>query len=143
MKPLLPRVCFWLLPMILLALAACDSGGDEGRAEPEDTGCIVPTRLLNDSVPIDAIPALTEPELVNADAVDYLQDDALVLGLHLGDLTVAVPHNILNFHEVINFSRTTPRVAVTFCPLTGSGLAFDRAAIDDVRQEATHLIHEF
>ena len=141
MKPLLPRLRFLLLPMLLLAFPACDSGGDEQGPEPESPGCIIPTNLLNDSVPIDAIPALTEPELVSADAVDYLGDDALVLGFHLGDLTVAVPHNILNHHEVINFNQTTPRVAVTFCPLTGSGLVFDRAAIGNAEFGVSGLIY--
>lgn len=140
-KPSLPRACLLLLPAMLLALPACDSGSDDAGPEPASPGCIIPASLLNDSVPIDAIPALTEPELVSADAVDYVADDDLVLGFHLGDLTVAVPHNILNWHEVINFNRTTPRVAVTFCPLTGSGLAFDRAAIGNAEFGVSGLIY--
>lgn len=141
MKSLPLRLRFLLLPMILLALPACDSGGEKAGPEPEGPGCIIPTSLLNDSVPVDAIPALTEPALISTDAADYLVDDALVLGFHLGDLTVAVPHNILNHHEVINFNQTTPRVAVTFCPLTGSGLVFDRAAIGNAEFGVSGLIY--
>jgi len=130
-----------LLAALPLSLAACDSDADgDGGQEPENTGCIISTRLLHESVAIDAIPALTDPELVGAEEVDYLTDDALVLGFRLGDLTVAVPHNLLNWHEVINFNQTNPRVAITFCPLTGSGLAFDRAAIGDAEFGVSGLI---
>ncbi len=131
-----------ILAALALGLAACDSDaeGDESP-EPGDTGCLIPTTQLHDSVPVDAIPALTDPEFVGAEEVDYLEDDALVLGFHMGDLTVAVPHNILNWHEVINFDRTDPRVAITFCPLTGSGLAFDRAAIGNAEFGVSGLIY--
>ena len=131
-----------LLAALPFGLTACDSdaGGDAG-AEPENTGCIISTRLLRESVAIDAIPALTDPELVGAEEVDYLTDDALVLGFHLDGLTVVVPHAILNWHEIINFDQTDPRLSVTFCPLTGSGLAFDRAAIGDAEFGVSGLIY--
>lgn len=132
--------------LVLLALActltACDAGGDEaGGVDPERTGCIIPIEQLNESVAIDAIPALTNPALVGADSAAYLEDDNLVLGFHLGGLTVAVPHNILNWHEVINFNQTTPRAAITFCPLTGSGLAFDRTTIGGAEFGVSGLIY--
>ena len=135
-----------VLPIVFLlamslGLSACDSGGDDPGVNPEETGCIIPTNQLNESTGIDAIPALTDLLLVDADAVDYVQDDDLVLGFHLGDLTVAVPHNILNWHEVINFNQTEPRIAVTFCPLTGSGLAFDRATIGNAEFGVSGLIY--
>ena len=130
-----------LLLLMIVGLSACDSGGDDPGVDPEDTGCIIPTNLLNESTGIDAIPALTDPLLVDVDAVDYLRNSDLVLGFHLGDLTVAVPHNILNWHEVINFNQTTPRVAITFCPLTGSGLAFDRAGVNNAEFGVSGLIY--
>ena len=142
---MIPRrpTLFFVLMGLVCGLSACDSGGedDTGGIDPERTGCIIPINQLNESVAIDAIPALTDPELVGADAVSYLEDDDLVLGFRLGDLTVAVPHGILNWHEVINFNQTTPRAAITFCPLTGSGLAFDRTAIGNAEFGVSGLIY--
>ena len=135
-----PVYLFFVLTMAL-GLGACDSGGEAGGDTPEDTGCIIPTFQLNESTAIDAIPALTDPALVSADAVDYLADDDLVLGFQSGDLTVAVPHNILNWHEIINFNTTTPPLAVTFCPLTGSGLAFDRTTVGNAEFGVSGLIY--
>ena len=130
-----------LLATLPLGLSACDSGGDDEGAASENVACIIPPRQLHDSVPIDGIPALTDPALVGADEIDYLADDALVLGFHMGDVAVAVPHAILHWHEIINFNQTDPRLAITFCPLTGSGLAFDRAAIGDAEFGVSGLIY--
>lgn len=41
----------------------------------------------------------------------------------------AVPHNILWWHEIVNFNFEDRRLALTYCPLTGSSLLFDRAAV--------------
>ena len=137
----------FFIPLILclmMGLAACDSGGDPAVEEPEEmeTGCIVPTAQLFESTAIDAIPALTDPALVDAATVDYLDDEDLVLGLRVGTLIVAVPNKLLNWHEVVNFNTTDPQLAVTFCPLSGSGLAFDRAAIGTVPFGVSGLIYQ-
>jgi len=64
----------------------------------------------------DAIPALTEPALVDSDRV---------LGLVRNGEARAYPHNILWSHEVVNDRFGDDWVTVSFCPLTGSGLAVD------------------
>ena len=131
----------WLIPLLMLTLGACDTGGDEGPRGLEETGCTIPTSQLRESTAVDAIPALTDPELVGIEEIEYLTDDDLVVGIYLGEEIVAVPHNILNWHEVVNFNTTTPQVAVTFCPLTGSALAFDRTAIGNAEFGVSGLIY--
>jgi len=41
----------------------------------------------------------------------------------------AIPHNILWWHEIANFNQGGLSLAVTYCPLTGTAVAFDRAAV--------------
>jgi hypothetical protein len=79
----------------------------------------------------DGIPSLTDPPLVGKDDVslDYLSPQSRVIGLVLDDQPIAVPHAILWWHEIVNLNRGGEAVAVTFCPLTGSSLGFDRSAI--------------
>jgi hypothetical protein len=48
-----------------------------------------------------------------------------VIGLEINGEFVAVPHNILWWHEIANFDEFG--LAVTYCPLTGSSMVFDRA----------------
>jgi hypothetical protein len=137
-----PRPLFGLL-IGALVLVGCDVGGlggDEGGDSSFDLGnCTLPTDQLADGgVPRDGIPALNDymvgdDRLVGPDAEDarYLADDDRVVGLLFGDRALAVPHNILWHHEVINFNDFAGRAfSVTLCPLTGTTLAFDRSAVD-------------
>ncbi len=80
----------------------------------------------------NGVPALEDPEFVAADPLPqnaYLRDDDRVLGVFLDDRPLAVPHNILWYHEIVNLNRGGRRIAVTYCPLTGSSLGFDRAGV--------------
>jgi hypothetical protein len=80
--------------------------------------------------PRDGIPALTDPALVPADdpSVDYLLPTDRVIGLELGGEYLAFPHNVLWWHEIVNLNDFN--LAVTYCPLTGSSMVFDRTAAD-------------
>lgn len=55
---------------------------------------------------------------------------------------LAVPHNILWFHEIVNFDRDGRSFAVTYCPLTGSSLAFDRAAVGGAELRVSGLLFD-
>jgi len=74
----------------------------------------------------DCIPSIDHPEFVTAASVDYLQDDDLLLVLTHNNITRAYPTRILDRHEIVNDMFASAPVAVTYCPLCGSGLAFDR-----------------
>ena len=74
----------------------------------------------------DCIPSIDQPVFVPADTVDYLQDDDLLLVLTHNQVTRAYPTRILDRHEIVNDMFASAPVAVTYCPLCGSGLAFDR-----------------
>ena len=75
--------------------------------------------------PRDGIPALTDPEFVLAAQADYLAPDDRVLGLKLDGEARAYPIAILNWHEIVNDRIGGRAVAVTYCPLCGTGIAFD------------------
>ncbi len=74
----------------------------------------------------DGIPALENPTFVQAQSIGYLQDDDLVLGFKNGNDVRAYPHAILDWHEIINDNIGDVSVAVTYCPLTGTGIGWDR-----------------
>lgn len=76
--------------------------------------------------PRDGIPAIDAPRFVAVTEVDYLRDDDIVLGvLHEGEAR-AYPTRILIWHEIVNDVIGGRPIAVTFCPLCGTGMAFDR-----------------
>lgn len=79
-------------------------------------------RLISGGPPPDGIPAVDRPRFVRAGQVDWLADREPVLAFALGSQRRAYPVQILIWHEIVN---DTP-VAVTYCPLCNSALAFDR-----------------
>ena len=77
-------------------------------------------------MPKDGIPALTDPEFIDADEADYLDKNDLIVGITIDGQAKAYPIKILNWHEIINDSINYTSYAVTWCPLTSSALTFDR-----------------
>lgn len=79
--------------------------------------------------PRDGIPALSDPQLISAAEADYLQPQHRVLGIAIDAEARAYPIAILNWHEIVNDSIGGRRLVITYCPLCGTGVAFD-ASID-------------
>ncbi len=74
----------------------------------------------------DGIPAIQNPDLITASQAAYLSDEDLVLGFVDGTEARAYPHPILDWHEIINDDINSHSVAVIYCPLTGTGIGWDR-----------------
>jgi hypothetical protein len=88
-------------------------------------GALVPAEaILPGGPPRDGIPAIDRPRFVDA-ARSGLAPKDRVLGLRLGREARAYPVRILNWHEIVNDRVDGRPVAVTYCPLCGSGVAFD------------------
>lgn len=96
---------------------------------------LVPRKLIKrGGPPRDGIPSINNPRFVSAEDADHLVDTDRVLGLSLNGVAKAYPIKILNYHEIVNDYFDDRAVAVTFCPLCGSGIAFD-AEVDGLRLE--------
>jgi hypothetical protein len=76
----------------------------------------------------DGIPALLNPEFTTVEDSDFnlLKDTDLVIGYKKGDDVRAYPHVILDWHEIINDNIGELSLAVTYCPLTGTGIGWNR-----------------
>lgn len=124
--------------MAILAIGCGDSDGPGAFGGPGGSpsgfsgatlSCTIPQSLLVDGGPgVDGIPALHNPPLVapgDLDA-DYLRSDDRVIGLVIDGQPVAIPLNIMWWHEIVNLDMGGAQLAVTHCPLTGSSLTFLR-----------------
>lgn len=80
--------------------------------------------ILRGGPPKDGIPAIDRPKFVGADQAG-LGDSDRVLGVALKGEARAYPVRILNWHEIVNDRLGDRAVAITYCPLCGTGMAFD------------------
>jgi hypothetical protein len=74
----------------------------------------------------DGIPALQSPRFAPAEQTDYIRPEEPVIELAVGDDVRAYPIQILVWHEIVNDVVGGIPVAVTFCPLCNTAIAFDR-----------------
>jgi len=77
----------------------------------------------------DGIPSVDSPQFTNVNNASYLKDNDLVIGIKVGGTIRAYPHPILDWHEIVNDEITSLKVAITYCPLTGSAIAWNRQGI--------------
>lgn len=121
----------WIRLTIAAGVLACRAAsalagpGTEALNGFDLAGASVPVQAIErGGPPKDGIPAIDRPRFVPA-AKAGLADADRVLGLALGTDARAYPIRILNWHEVVNDRFGDRAVVVTFCPLCGTGMAFD------------------
>ncbi|MFZ0789299.1 MAG: DUF3179 domain-containing protein, partial [Chromatiaceae bacterium] len=88
-------------------------------------GALVPVSAILPGGPErDGIPAIDRPRFLPADEAPEVRTGDRVLGLRLDGQARAYPIAILNWHEIVNDRFGDLPVAVTYCPLCGTGMAF-------------------
>jgi hypothetical protein len=92
-------------------------------------GALVPAEeILQGGPPKDGIPAIDRPAFVGARDATNLRPDDMVLAIVRNGIAKAYPIRILNWHEVVNDRFGADDIVITFCPLCGSGVAFESKA---------------
>ena len=119
---------------VSLLLSCSDAPTEPEPTQPVDAGldCSINTDLVFDGgVGVDGIPALTDPPMAGIfdQETGFLSEDDRVISFELDGRVFGVPHRILWWHEIVNLTLGERRVAVTYCPLTGSSIVFDRSEV--------------
>lgn len=92
-----------------------------------DTPSEVPLGSLLQGCPRrDCIPSLEQPRFVTATQATFLKDTDQVLAVSVEGIRRAYPTSILVRHEIVNDTLGTQPIAITYCPLCGSGAAYSR-----------------
>ena len=85
------------------------------------------TKLLQGCPFKDCIPSIDNPVFESVSNADnWLNDDNVVFALDYKGEARAYPQRILNSHEIVNDVVADDPILISFCPLCGSALAFDR-----------------
>lgn len=123
-----------LLVWIVLGLTPAIARSDELRRNGFVLSpASIPAREIIAGGPArDGIPALEQPATEPV-ADSSWGDDERVLAVVVGAESRAYPVAILNWHELVNDSLGGVPILVSFCPLCGTGLVFDRRVAGTTR----------
>jgi hypothetical protein len=94
---------------------------------------IAVAEIMHGGPPRDGIPAIDRPMFIMGSEADYLDDTDRVLGIYRNGIAKAYPVAILNWHEIVNDRIGREPIVITFCPLCGTGMAFEATVEGQVR----------
>ena len=98
----------------------------------------IPTENVISVLGIDAIPAIDDPEFEEFSSKDFidngffLDNEDMLVGVTINGTTRLYPVPILNYHEIVNDQIGDVYFSLSFCPLTGTAIAWDRAIDGDI-----------
>ncbi len=76
-------------------------------------------------VPVDGIPALINPLLIEGSEAAYLEPEEQVFGVEINGDVRAYPLRIMDWHEMFNDVIGGVPVSLAYCTLCGAGILFD------------------
>ena len=124
-----PKYTFLVMPsryIALLGLFVAVSAAAESKNGFILDDALIPLKEIRSGGPgRDGIPSLDNPVFVTADNARFLKSKDRVLGVELNGVQRAYPIRILNYHEIVNDTLGGQPIVITYCPLCGSGMAFD------------------
>lgn len=83
--------------------------------------------IISGGPPKDGIPAIDNPRFISVEeASQELAETEPVISIEIDGKARTYPYRILMFHEIANDRIGDRPVAVTYCPLCNSAIAFDR-----------------
>lgn len=85
-----------------------------------------PSRILPGGPPPDGIPAIDHPRFERAGQVSWLRPNEGVLAASVNGEDRAYPVQIVIWHEIVNDTVGGIPVAITYCPLCNTAIAYDR-----------------
>ncbi|MDJ0904846.1 MAG: DUF3179 domain-containing protein [Woeseiaceae bacterium] len=121
------RIDYGLLLTLTVSLAACSSGGGRGDFDnTSDPDWLLPKNEIWDGGPgQDGIPSIDNPQFELASETTFVDPAERVVGVFVNGEYHAYPHRVLDWHEVVNDSAGSDAFVLSYCPLTGSALAWD------------------
>lgn len=101
----------------------------------DDNEWLIPVDQVLDGGPgKDGIPSIDNPQFLPVSESTSVDDLDLVILFKNGDDVYIYPHDILDWHEIVNHFDDNFDISVTYCPLTGTAVGWD-PIVDGLRTE--------
>lgn len=116
--------------LVISVLINCGGGGESSTSAGDDggsgsSGWLIPAGEVIDGGPgKDGIPALSNPVFVPL-GQSGTKANGLVIGILADGEPRAIPHDIMDWHEVLNDNFQNGPVVMSYCPLTGSAMLWE------------------
>ena len=136
------KICLFLLLSVLLVPFVGCAGQETAPPEkiplpeeeyeimvtPEGVKYIVdPEKIVGGGPPKDGIPSIDNPRFVSLGEADqWIEDFELVLAIIYKGVERVYPLQIMVWHEIVNDTIAGDPILITYCPLCGSGIAYER-----------------
>ncbi len=128
----------WSVILLSFWLLSCSNGGSEDPVpfNNPDSGnntttfewTIPQNQVFDGGVGRDGIPSIDAPRFADAQDITDIPDWEFIVVVKRGETIKAYPHNILNWHEIVNDRIGDTNFALTYCPLTGTAIGWERGA---------------
>jgi len=113
--------------LVLVSVSRALRGAEEANGFDVIDALVPAAEILHGGPGRDGIPAIDKPDFVSADKANFLSPADRVLGLQIAGQSRAYPIRVMNWHEIVNDQVDGKAVLITFCPLCGTGMAFQIA----------------
>ena len=119
------------LALVVFLYGISDNQGSQKDEPPEinngEANTFDKSKIVSGGPPKDGIPSIDNPKFVSVQNADnWIEDDELVLAIIYKEEKRVYPLQILVWHEIVNDFIANDPILITYCPLCGSGIAYER-----------------
>lgn len=91
----------------------------------DDHANLLLDNILSGGPPPDGIPPIDNPKFISVlEADKWMDDEDMVFALELNSRVYIFPQRIMVWHEIVNMTDLKASCSLTYCPLTGSVIAY-------------------
>ncbi|GAB4187084.1 MAG: DUF3179 domain-containing protein [Calditrichia bacterium] len=123
---------FKILSAIILVTFSCSNSVETSTGSIQGDWLIPSNKVVDGGPGRDGIPSIDHPKFITVDQVDFLDDPDLIILVKQNNIIHGYPHRILDWHEIVNDQINDTYFSVTYCPLTGTALVWNRKFDDQV-----------
>jgi len=119
------------LALVVFLYGISDNQGSQKDEPPEinkgEANTFDKSKIVSGGPPKDGIPSIDNPKFVSVQNADnWIEDNELVLAIIYKEEKRVYPLQILVWHEIVNDFIANDPILITYCPLCGSGIAYER-----------------
>lgn len=109
------------------AAAPPGTGGGGNTSQPDNAWLIAQGEVFDGGPGKDGIPSVDNPSFLPASQIPDMSDEDLIIGVAITGAIKGYTHSVLDWHEIVNDRVGGTPISLTYCPLTGTGSAWNRA----------------